>query len=204
VIAVSVLAPSPMARARLEALISRRSGLRLVDSSERGRLDAGDVLVVDPGARPLERVVRMLPRGDHAPSVVVLVGEPPRGGVGRLLRAGVRGILARDSSEREVQAGIEAVAAGLLVLHPSAVPSATARLGERRPADGPVREPLTPRELEVLTLLAEGMGNRAIASAMGITTHTVKFHVAAILEKLHARRRTDAVAIAMRLGVLVV
>lgn len=101
-------------------------------------------------------------------------------------------------------AAIEAVAAGLVVLHPSWVPPATARDGARRPVDRSAREPLTPRELEVLTMLAEGMGNRAIASAMGITAHTVKFHVAAILDKLHARRRTDAVAIAMRLGVLLV
>lgn len=203
-IAVSVLAPSPMARARLEALISRGPGLRLIGSAERGRLDAGDVLVVDPGSRPLERVVRSLPRGVRAASVVLLGGGPPVGGVTRLLRAGVKGILSRDPSEREIWAGIEAVAAGLLVLHPSSAPASGARPGERSPAGQAAPEPLTPRELEVLTLLAEGLGNRAIASAMGVTAHTVKFHVAAILEKLHARRRTDAVAIAMRLGVLLV
>jgi NarL family two-component system response regulator YdfI len=198
------VAPSPMARARLEALISRRPGLRLVDPTERGRLDAGDVLLMDPGSRPLERVVRALPRGAHAPSVVLLGGEPAAGGVARLLRAGVHGILPRDPSEREILAAIEAVAAGLLVLHPSSAPVSAARAGGRRPVDQAAPEPLTPRELEVLTMLAEGMGNRAIASAMGITMHTVKFHVAAILDKMHARRRTDAVAIAMRLGVLLV
>lgn len=202
-IAVSVLAASPMARARLEALISRRPGFRLVDA-ESGRLDAGDVLVVEPGSRPLERVVRTLPRGAHAPAVLLLGGGPAATGVARLLRAGVRGILPHDPSEREVLAAIEAVAAGLLVLHPSSAPAAAARAGGRRPAGQAATEPLTPRELEVLAMLAEGMGNRAIASAMGITTHTVKFHVAAIVDKLHARRRTDAVAIAMRLGVLLV
>jgi DNA-binding NarL/FixJ family response regulator len=203
VIAVSVLAPSPMARARLEALIARGPGLRLVDSAERGRLEA-DLLVIDPGSRPSERAVRALPRGSRAPSIVLLGGDPTGTSVARLLRAGVRGVLPRDLPERELLAALEAVAAGLVVLHPSWVSPATARGGERRPADQAAREPLTPRELEVLTMLAEGMGNRAIATAMGITTHTVKFHVAAILDKLHARRRTDAVAIAMRLGVLLV
>jgi DNA-binding CsgD family transcriptional regulator len=68
------------------------------------------------------------------------------------------------------------------------------------PADGDV--PLTPRELEVLTLLAEGMSNKAIARRLGISVHTAKFHVGALIDKLDAVGRTDAVAQAARRGVL--
>lgn len=62
--------------------------------------------------------------------------------------------------------------------------------------------PLTPRELEVLTLLAEGMSNKAIARRLGISVHTAKFHVGALIDKFDAVGRTDAVAQAARRGVL--
>jgi DNA-binding CsgD family transcriptional regulator len=61
---------------------------------------------------------------------------------------------------------------------------------------------LTPRELEVLALLAEGASNKAIARRLGISAHTAKFHVASLIEKLDAVSRTDAVAHAARLGVI--
>jgi DNA-binding CsgD family transcriptional regulator len=67
-------------------------------------------------------------------------------------------------------------------------------------ADGDV--PLTPRELEVLTLLAEGASNKIIAHRLGISVHTAKFHVGSLLDKLDAVGRTDAVAQAARLGVI--
>jgi DNA-binding CsgD family transcriptional regulator len=68
------------------------------------------------------------------------------------------------------------------------------------PADGDI--PLTPRELEVLALLAEGASNKAIALRLGISVHTAKFHVSSLLDKLDAVGRTDAVAHAARLGVI--
>ena len=68
------------------------------------------------------------------------------------------------------------------------------------PADGEV--PLTPRELEVLALLAEGASNKTIAQRLGISVHTAKFHVGSLLDKLDAIGRTDAVAHAARLGVI--
>jgi DNA-binding CsgD family transcriptional regulator len=61
---------------------------------------------------------------------------------------------------------------------------------------------LTPRELEVLTLLAEGLSNKAIARRLGISAHTAKFHVGALMDKLDAIGRTDAVAHAVRRGVI--
>ncbi len=61
---------------------------------------------------------------------------------------------------------------------------------------------LTPRELEVLTLLAEGMSNKAVARRLGISVHTAKFHVGALIDKLDAVGRTDAVAHAARRGVI--
>jgi DNA-binding CsgD family transcriptional regulator len=63
-------------------------------------------------------------------------------------------------------------------------------------------QPLTARELEVLALLAEGASNKMIARRLGISTHTAKFHVASVIDKLDAVGRTDAVTHAVRLGVI--
>jgi DNA-binding CsgD family transcriptional regulator len=71
---------------------------------------------------------------------------------------------------------------------------------ESASAEGDV--PLTPRELEVLTLLAEGMSNKAIARRLGISVHTAKFHVGALIDKFDAVGRTDAVTQAARRGVI--
>jgi DNA-binding NarL/FixJ family response regulator len=205
VIAVAIIAPSPVARAQLEAMLSRRPGLRVVGGLGTGFQEA-DVVLVDPGSRPIEALLRGLARGARLPLVTLLGADAVPVGAARLLRAGARGLLPRNATERELGACIEAVASGLMVLHPATAPASVVRAADgRRPApERSAREPLTPRELEVLAMLADGLGNRAVAAALGITIHTVKFHVAAILDKLHARRRTDAVAIAMRLGVLLV
>jgi DNA-binding CsgD family transcriptional regulator len=71
-----------------------------------------------------------------------------------------------------------------------------------RPASDPPDVELTPRELDVLALMAEGASNKAIARQLGISVHTAKFHVGSILDKLDATGRTDAVAHAARRGVI--
>jgi DNA-binding NarL/FixJ family response regulator len=70
-------------------------------------------------------------------------------------------------------------------------------------ADGPLAEPLTPRETEVLALVAEGLSNKAIADQLGISDQTAKFHVASIAGKLGAANRTEAVRHAVRRGLIV-
>lgn len=212
-IGVAILASSPMARARLEALVAARPGLRLAsrpspmagigDLAMATFADA-DVLLMDPGARPAETVLPALSQAPRLPPVVLLAGELAPAAFVRLLRAGVRAILPRDASAAEIAAGIEAVAAGLVVLHPSAPVAVTRAPGARRARDEAGTDPLTPRELEILAMMAEGMGNRAIAQRLGISTHTVKFHIAAILDKLNARSRTEAVTTGLRLGLLMV
>jgi DNA-binding NarL/FixJ family response regulator len=163
-----------------------------------------DVLLVDPGARRIEAVLKALAPGPRLPPVVLLGGDASAN-PSRHLRAGARAILPREASAAAIEAAIEAVAAGLVVLHPSAVPGGVAlRSNTRRARDETRTEALTRRELEVLGMMSEGLGNRAIARQLAISTHTVKFHVAAILHKLHARSRTEAVTAGMRLGLLLV
>ncbi len=92
--------------------------------------------------------------------------------------------------------------AGLALVAPGAAADLAIVLRER-PGNGEAGDvELTPRELDVLALMAEGASNKAIARQLGISVHTAKFHVGSILDKLDATGRTDAVAHAARRGVI--
>jgi DNA-binding NarL/FixJ family response regulator len=110
------------------------------------------------------------------------------------------GILSIDASTEELGAAIHALSAGLLVGMPALfdpllldVPAHTG---------GQVHEPLTDRESEVLQLLARGLANKQIALQLGISEHTVKFHVSGIYAKLGATNRTEAVRLGVRQGLI--
>ena len=98
--------------------------------------------------------------------------------------------------QSEVEARASGVSADLIVSAPDSLPR------ERGDLSDPIQEPLTPREIEVLELLAEGLPNKGIAARLGISDQTVKFHVAAIMGKLDASNRTDAVRRAVRRGLV--
>ena len=113
------------------------------------------------------------------------------------LRAGAAGYLLKNAQPQELARAIRAEHAGEALLDPVVA----ARL-MREVASPPPEEPLTPREREVLVLLAQGLANKQIAPRLGITEHTVKAHVAAIYEKLGAGNRAEAAVAAARLGLL--
>jgi DNA-binding NarL/FixJ family response regulator len=114
------------------------------------------------------------------------------------LAAGARGVLSRERLEEQLPAAVQAVALGLRVVD-DAFDDALIRL---RPTGEPLVEPLTHRETEVLQLVAQGLTNRRIGERLGISEHTAKFHVNAILGKLGAQTRGEAIAQAARLGLL--
>ncbi len=111
-------------------------------------------------------------------------------------------VLPTAASAGAIVAAIEATVAGLIALAPAQASALVARtqVTSRRPAQQV--EPLTPRELEVLDLLARGLANRAVAARLQISTHTAKFHVGQILAKLGAVTRAQAVAIGLRDGLV--
>jgi len=133
-----------------------------------GAKDAADVVLAD----------RDCPPGETRP--VVLLGGADHD---------LPGVLSRDADASQIDAAIRAVAAGLVVRLPEAMDSG---FGAMRETDAHAL--LTPRELEVLAALAEGMTNKAIARRLNISLHTVKFHVESLFRKLGARTRTEAVA----------
>jgi DNA-binding NarL/FixJ family response regulator len=107
-----------------------------------------------------------------------------------------------DARNDEIVAAIEAAAAGLVALRPGTAADLLLRPrpGERRAIERV--EALTPRELQVLRLLADGFGNKRVARDLGISEHTAKFHVGRILGKLAAATRAEAVKIGLRDGLI--
>jgi two-component system, NarL family, response regulator YdfI len=134
----------------------------------------------------------------------------------------VRAVLPRNVTRAELTAAIEAVAAGLFVVHAADVdllpglrpreteaeadagPSPSPGFGIVPPLNEQLVEPLTRREIEVLQLLAAGLGNKEIASRLHISEHTAKFHVASIMSKLGAATRTEAVTLGIRRGLVMI
>ena len=196
-----VRAPYPALRAGLAELL-RASGLIVVDEDADAPGDVpvidADVLVVDvgedePGAVEDARALGL-------PNVFLRAGSrPPR--LDAPAGAPAEGWIMRDATAHELGAAARAVAAGLTVLDAAFVRTV-------RPEDEPEAAPgsnearLTARELDVLRQIALGLPNKAIALRLGISEHTVKFHVGAVLSKLDARSRTEAVTIAARSGLL--
>lgn len=124
----------------------------------------------------------------------------PADAASEAMAAGARGFLPRTGIAERVAAAARAAAADLLVLDPAFT---IAVLPVRDRDAETIVEDLTRRELDVLQLLAEGFSNKEIAERLGITDHTVKFHVTTILSKLDAHSRTEAVTKAARLGLII-
>jgi two-component system, NarL family, nitrate/nitrite response regulator NarL len=203
-----VVAADPLARAGLAALLREQPGFDVI--GQLGDLEnlpsevevyRPDALIWDLGWDPEESlsaleemaaeanrgavpIIALLPNDEHALAV---------------WSTGVPGILYRDVSSERLLPAIRAVVGGLAVFDP---PIAGALVPGRPPEELVPGEELTPRELQVLQLLAEGLANKAIAQALNISEHTVKFHVNAIMSKLGAQSRTAAVVRATRLGLI--
>jgi DNA-binding NarL/FixJ family response regulator len=134
---------------------------------------------------------------------VVLADDPRGTWAAEALRAGARAVLPREATADEIIGAVEAAAAGLVVLHPAVTATLLPLLPTpARAVSAPPAQQLTPREIEVLGMLAEGLGNKTIARRLGISEHTVKFHVGSILAKLDASSRTEAVMLGARRGLI--
>ena len=135
----------------------------------------------------------------QAPSAAVLALSESNGDVRMLaaLQAGARGCLPKTATGAELLEAAQGVVDGETVLPPAA----TAALLEQLRGEGPA-ETLSPREGEVLRHVAAGLTNKAIALRLGISEHTVKFHLGSAMSKLGAASRAEAVAVAIRRGLI--
>ncbi len=206
---VLVVGGDPLARSGIAAMLAGRVGVAVAgqaadDEGVAGAAEASgaDVVVWDLGGDlPLAMERLSAAVGALAPVVALLPFGAPIGDASAAAQtwaAGARGLLHRDTPPERLAAAVVAVAEGATVLDDDA---ADALLRRAAPGAGPI-EPLTRRELEVLRLLAEGFPNKAVAARLEVSENTVKFHVNAILGKLGAQSRTEAVVRATRLGLI--
>jgi len=198
-----IAAESPLAAARVEALLRGRPGLEVVVSAPRElarRLDEhpGAIVVLALESAETARALDLIRGVSSVEAVVLLAADPSAAWTAQARRSGVRAVLRADAMADELATAIDAVRAKLVVLHPEALKSSRAARAPQ--TKGPVA--LTPREQEILEALAEGLSNRLIAGRLAISSQTVKFHVAAILAKLGAGSRTEAVTFALRQGLI--
>jgi two-component system, NarL family, response regulator YdfI len=208
---VLVAARSAIRQAGLEKMLAESSDFRTVGVcagiaalEERARQLAPDLIVLDydaqsdgsdlPGA--LENITANI-------NTMVLLDDPAPERVAALLAVGVRAVIERDASFDELSSALLAAVEGLTVLGPDIAKTLAERLPHSHARQRSVEE-LTDRELKVLELLAEGISNREIAARLGISEHTVKFHISSILSKLRASSRTEAVTYGIRQGLIVV
>lgn len=204
---VLIVASSPLSRAGLAALLDATDDLYVVGQSagdddliEALKIYRPDVLVWDMGYEPLSLVERAADVSKTPILALVADQAAAEEAAAALIGAGVRGILLQAADRDALLAALCALARNLLVIDPVIMNALRADTTER--AIDPLVEALTPRELEVVHLLAEGLPNKTIAARLDISEHTVKFHVNAIMTKLNAQSRTEAVVRATRLGLI--
>lgn len=204
-----VVAGDPLARAGLTMLLSNQPGLQIVGQvGESEALTAEvevyrpDVIVWDLGWEPGDSIEMLaeLAAESEEPGIAVVGLIPDGEQASAVWLAGVGGLLFRDVTIERLFAAIQAVDQGLAAIEPELLADLLPTASFEEPT---LTEALTPRELEVLQLLAEGLANRAIAQQLDISEHTVKFHVNAIMGKLGAQSRTAAVVQATRLGLII-
>jgi DNA-binding NarL/FixJ family response regulator len=189
---VLVAAASPVNRAGLKALVEDSGAASIIGCTDTGELverarelNPDAILWQLPPHQDVAAILRSL-ENFH---VVVLGLEPARD----LIRAGASGVLPADASSEQIAIALEALGAGLCV-SPLDRPDIT--------HDATVPSILTARETEILRMIAEGLANKEIAWRLGISDHTVKFHVSALLGKLGVSSRAEAISAGIRHGVI--
>jgi two-component system, NarL family, response regulator YdfI len=210
---VLIGASSAVVRAGLEALLAAVPTFQVVGSFSIATALARfedlqpDVVLLNLESLADESILPAIESGGMVRNspLVILTDNPENFSVAGSLRSGVRGILPREATSEEIVAALQASVVGLVVLHPDALgsvlfPTSSEEQAELDPSD----QILTPREIEVLRMIAEGLGNKEIASKLRISDHTVKFHISSIFAKLGASSRTEAVTIGIRGGLIMV
>lgn len=183
-IRVFVDAGSDLVRAGLEAVVASSGALVLAA----GDNDA-DVALTEAGGEEIPRL-----------PTVWITDRPAGAWLASAIRSGIRAILPRAATAGEIVAAVEAAAAGLVALPAEAFELLLPAV--RTVSEAPIA--LTPREIDVLRLLAEGAGNKELAWRLGISDHTVKSHIASIFNKLDVSTRTEAVTAGIRQGLILI
>lgn len=210
---ILLAAASAVVRAGLETLVVSGPGFTVVGQvaslvalGEASEALQPDIVLVEreSGDDDLVPTLLALGAGPSPPAVVVLTDDPMALWAAVAARSSVRSVLPREATAGEIIAAVSGAAAGLIVLPSRVVESLAPAPVPQSLVATTTQQPLTPREIEILGMLAEGMGNKIIARQLGISDHTVKFHVGSIMTKLNAASRTEAVTLGIRRGLIMV
>lgn len=210
---VLVIATDLIVRAGLESIIRANPDLVVVGSSSDVTTVSTFITERSPDVvlmeltldldEPLAEKLLALGVSPPPPAIVVLADSLQGDWTTEALRLGVQAVLPRSATAEEIVPTVIAAAVGLVVLHASVFDSLLPVLpSSTRTLPNPPLQALTPREIEVLGMLAEGLGNKALARRLNISEHTVKFHVSSIFTKLNASSRTEAVTLGARQGLI--
>jgi NarL family two-component system response regulator YdfI len=204
-IRIAVMATSAVRRGKLESIVRSHVEFRLAGSfgavaslMSFALSTELDVIVIDSD---LIRDLLIQPTSDG--TIVLLTEVSDARSISRLLRSGVRAILSRESDPDDVLSAIYAAYDGLVLLSTATAESLTSVYSDQPlEVEEELSEEITSRETDVLRMLAEGLANKEIAARLGISEHTVKFHISSILDKLGASTRTEAVTLGIRRGLI--
>jgi DNA-binding NarL/FixJ family response regulator len=215
-IRVVVADDQQIVRAGFAALLDTRDDIEVVGTAADGeeavrvcREQRPDVVLMDirmPAMDGIEATRRLSEDGKQAPKVIVLTTFDLDEYVYDALGAGASGFLLKDVTAETLFDAVRVVAAGEALLDPAVTRRLVSEFARLRPTLPPrpdALNELTPRELEVLRLVAEGMSNGEIAERLVVSDETVKTHVSRVLSKLHLRDRTQAVVVAYESGLVV-
>jgi DNA-binding NarL/FixJ family response regulator len=196
-----VIDDHPVVRQGIRALLERElAGVQVTDApTPEAALDSGsagatDVVIIDPRSAGAE-VAALVARLDRELSSAIVVFTSNGGArlLAEALKAGVKGYVRKDSPPEDLVRAIRAAISGDFYVDPALSSTIVLEEGDRT---------LTARQREILQMLADGMQTEAVARRLGLSTETVRTHTKRILAKLHADTRTQAVAIAIRNGLI--
>jgi two-component system, NarL family, response regulator YdfI len=208
---VLIVAASSISQSGLENLLRASTSLQVArvvadfsQLSESVEELQPDVVVAEVIGHDRTLPDEILKLSEEAPvAIVLLVDDANTERDLDAFRNGVRAVLPRNMSPGGIVAAVEAAGAGLAVLLPEGLDNLLRESTvSHRAVSPPLVEALTPREIEVLGMMVEGWGNKEISTRLGISEHTVKFHVASIMGKLNASSRTEAVTSGIRHGLI--
>jgi DNA-binding NarL/FixJ family response regulator len=189
----------PVVRQGIRALLERElPGVEVSDAPSASAMPAGqpdpDVVVVDPShaGGNVEALVAELRESVNS-AIVIFTGNGGPRLLADALKAGVKGYVRKDSPPEDLVRAIRAAHSGEFYVDPALSSTIVLEEGERT---------LTARQREILQMLADGLQTDAVAKQLGLSTETVRTHTKRILAKLHADTRTQAVAIAIRNGLI--
>jgi len=207
-IRVLVFSTALALRVGLRALLSADEDIEVLGEAssieDLGELDGLDVIVLANSTGVLEQVQEQLAEAEPPPAMLLIDDDAEGAELLSELPLRAWGLLPSDCSEEELLAAVHALHEGLIAGTPplmQPVLGAMPALGLSESDE--LLDELTPRENEVLQLLAQGLANKQIALQLGISEHTVKFHSSAIYSKLNVTNRTEAVGQGARMGLIV-